>query len=473
MKENIMLEFQPFSIETLKQIKPYIDMNTAHNSDLSMGFIFMWHKKDSRFCICNDTLVIQQKLGDHTLFTWPVGKDVDGMIDKLQIYARENKLPMRFYPVVEENIQLLRSDKRLSPVLGTYDRNWSDYIYSFAETMEFKGRKFSGQRNHINKFKRLYGEPAIRFITPDDMPLVRDLLAKYEESHSGGRMEQLEQKHTREILEIYSELGLYAACMTVNDEMIAFTIGEIVGDMLIIHVEKALTKYQGVYPTMYNGFVRLIAEHLGHPLSLINREDDSGDMGLRTSKMQYQPTGLINKYMVNTNSPVGKVPENTVIKGDNVVLSRIFETDKNAYMKLNTDIENNRYWGYDYRKDPSIVGDITEDTFYDSVKYDMLVGDSINFAVREHENGDMAGEGILWNFTHDGSCEVGLRLLPEYQGKGMGKNAFGALCDYAEEKLGLKVWARSHKENGASIRMISANGFKETCEKNNFIYFER
>lgn len=468
-----MLNFQPFSIETLKKIKPYIEQNTAHNSDMSMGFIFMWHQKDSRFCIYNDTLVILQKLGSQTIFTWPVGKDVDGMIDMLLIYARENKLPMRFYPIVEENFEKLKNDKRLSCVLGTFDRNWSDYIYSFSEAMEFKGRKFSGQRNHINKFKRLYGEPTIRFITPEDMPLVKELLDKYEAEHSGGKMEQMEQKHTREILDYYTELGLYAACMIVNDEMIAFSIGEIVGDMLIIHVEKALTKYQGVYPTMYNGFVRLVAEHLGHPLSIINREDDSGDPGLRTSKMQYQPIGLINKYMVNTNSPVGMMEENVVVKGDNVVLSKICEKDKNAYMKLNIDVENNRYWGYDYRNDPSIVGDITEDTFYDSVKYDMLVGDSINLAVRKSENGEMAGEGILWNFTHDGSCEVGCRLLPEYQGKGMGKAAFIALCDYAEKTLGLKLLARSHKNNEASKRMIGAAGFKEISEKDCYIYYQR
>ena len=469
-----MLEFEPFSIEALKRIQPYIKQNTFGYSDLSMGFIYMWHRKDSRFCIHNDTLVISQRLGDNSLFTWPVGKDVDGMIDELLIYARENKLPMRFYPVTEENLKKIRSDKRLFPVVGTYDRNWSDYIYSFEEMKTFAGRRFSGQRNHINKFRSLFGKPDISFVRDEDIPEVKSFFGKYAAEHSGGgRMEQYELNNTKQIFEVYRDLGLYAACMRVNGEIAALSIGEIVGDMLIIHVEKALTCYNGIYPAMFNGFVRLIADHTGQLLAIVNREDDSGDMGLRTSKQQYRPIGLIHKYIVNTNSPAGMVEENTVINSNGIIITEIRETDKAAYLKLNTDVENNRYWGYDYREDPTIPADITEDTFYDSVKYDMLCGDSINFAVRESEDGDMAGECILWNIKHDGSAEAGCRLLREYHGKGYGKSAFGALCDYAEKKLGLKLWARSHKDNEASIHMISSNGFEVTHEKDNFIYFER
>lgn len=469
-----MLKFQPFSKESLKIIQPYIGMNTAHNSDMSIGFIFMWHMKDSRYCIHNDTLVIHQRLGGQSIFTWPVGKDIDGMLDELLIYTRENKLPMRFYPVSEEIVETIKKDSRFGNVLGDYDRKWSDYIYSFEEAAEFKGRKFSGQRNHINKFRSLYGEPEIRLITDEDMPAVRELLDKYSAEHDGGnKMEVLEMKHTRQLLENYKELGMYAACMTIDEEIAALSIGEIAGDMLIIHIEKALKKYRGIYPTMYNGFVRLIAEHLGYPLELVNREDDSGDIGLRTSKMQYQPTALIHKYLVNTNFPDIKPGKYPVLTEGDVVLTEIRDTDKAAYLRLNTDIENNRYWGYDYREDVTIMGEITEDTFYDSVMHDMLVGDSVNFAVRTSVDGDMIGEGIIWNFANDGTAEIGCRIFPEYQGRGIGKTAFGVLCDYAETQLGLSIWARSFIHNKASCGMICANGFHEVRTDGELVYFER
>ena len=88
------------------------------------------------------------------------------------------------------------------------------------------------------------------------------------------------------------------------------------------------------------------------------------------------------------------------------MLTDIRESDRHAYFLLNTDIENNRWWGYDYSEDPSLPDPADENTFYDSVLYDMQAGDSVNFAVRLSEDGEMIGEAILWNFTSDGSAEL-------------------------------------------------------------------
>ena len=40
----------------------------------------------------------------------------------------------------------------------------------------------------------------------------------------------------------------------------------------------------------------LIAEYHKHPLTLVNREDDSGEMGLRKAKMSYVPYRIVHKY---------------------------------------------------------------------------------------------------------------------------------------------------------------------------------
>lgn len=469
-----MLNFEPFSVASLKTVLPYIQKNTSLCSDHSSGSILMWHAPDTRFCVWNDTFVIHQTVGGQPAFSWPVGADVDGMIDKLLVYARDNRVPLRFYAVDVVTLEVIRNDKRLQSAMWSYDIRWSDYIYSFEEAMTFKGRKYSGQRNHINKFKRLYGEPVIRFLKPDDMPKLEAMLTDYAAGHPfKNKMERLEFEHTKELLSSYAEIGLPAACLTVGDDIVAFSIGEIVGDILLIHVEKALTRYAGVYPTMYNGFVRLIAELQAHPLKLINREDDSGDPGLRISKLQYNPIGKVNKYLVHINSPATKLDKIPIISYGNIVVTQLRESDKDVYFILNTDIENNRFWGYDYREDASITGQVNESTFFDSAMYDMRVGDSINFAIRLDENGEMIGEGILWNFAADGSAELGCRLLPAYQGKGYGKAAFGTIAAFAEQSLNLKVWAKCYHENEASYHMITGNKFKMIRQDDNFYYFER
>ncbi len=230
-------------------------------------------------------------------------------------------------------------------------------------------------------------------------------------------------------------------------------------------------RYEGIYPTIYSGFVRLMSEHSGYPLTYVNREDDSGDPGLRTSKMQYHPVFIAHKYLVHVGSPAAKIGKTPLLSYGGVVLTGIDERDKKTYLKMNTDIGNNRYWGYDYREDISITGQPDENTFYDSVLYDMQSGDSINFAVRLSDDGEMIGEAVLWNFTSDGTAELGCRILPEYQGNGYGRAAFKAAAEFASRKLDLKVWARCFHENTASRRMIVSGGFTPLCEDEKFCYF--
>ena len=58
------------------------------------------------------------------------------------------------------------------------------------------------------------------------------------------------------------------------------------GETLHVHIEKALYGYEGVYPATVQEFARCFAVD---GVRYLNREDDAGDRGLRTSKLQYLP----------------------------------------------------------------------------------------------------------------------------------------------------------------------------------------
>ena len=467
-----MLEFEPFSIKSLQKALPYLRENRSLCSDLSAGSLFMWQEgTDLCFAVWNGTLVIKQNRGEQPAFCWPAGKDPDGMIDELLCYVKQNRLPLRFFAVDEETLDKIKRDGRLNSPKWAYDIRWSDYVYSFEEAKTFSGRKYSGQRNHINRFIRLYGEPDVRFLSSDDRPAVLDMLSEYGSEHTdANRLERMELENTKKLLSVYESLGLYAAGLFVNGRIAAFSIGEIIGDMLLIHVEKALKGYEGAYPVMYSGFVRLMDKH---GLSIINREDDSGDPGIRTSKTQYHPTGRVHKYLVHINSPAAAVDRLPSIAAGSVVLTPFRETDKKAYLSLSTDVQNNRFWGYDYREDAGITGEINEDTFYDMTLFDMRAGDSVNFAVRLGADGEMIGETILWNFTHDGEAELGCRIMPQYSGHGYGKAAFRATAEFAETHLGVRVYARCFHENVPLRRMITASGFEPWYAGGAYQYFRR
>ncbi|MBR3150362.1 MAG: GNAT family N-acetyltransferase [Erysipelotrichaceae bacterium] len=469
-----MLDFRPFSLTALLEVLPIIRKNLSLCSDLTAGYLFMWQEgMRVFFCLRNDTLIVRQDIGEQPAFSYPLGPDADAMTDELISYVREQHLPLRFFAVDETTLEKIRSDSRLRPAMLAFDRRWSDYIYSFEEALTFRGKKYSGQRNHINNFRKLYGEPVLRSLRGEDLPAVGRMLAEYETEHPDARaFERLELQRTKELLSVCPELGLYIAGLFVGEELAAFSIGEVIGDMLVIHVEKALIRYRGIYPAMYSAFVRYVADRLGHPLRYVNREDDSGDPGLRTSKMQYQPLMLAHKYLVHVKTPALKAGLPRTLTAGDVYLTEFRETDKPVYFRLNTDIENNRHWGYDYREDSGITGPVNEDTFYDSVLYDMQAGDSVNFAVRLSEDGAMIGEAVLWDFTYEGNAELGCRLLPEYQGRGYGKAVFRAAADFAAETLGVKVTARCCRGNEISRKMITGCGFIPSGQDETFFWFE-
>lgn len=468
-----MLKFEPFSIESLQRVLPYIQQSEITCSDLSAGALFMWQEgTDLRFCEWNHTLLIQQNRGEQPAFSYPLGKDPDGMIDELLKYVESNHLPLRFFAADEKTLEKIRHDDRLKSPMWSYDPKWSDYIYSFEEAKNFQGKKYSGQRNHINQFKKRYGEPNIRQLKSGDFPSVSDLLSEYASEHTDATpLERLELENTKKLLSVYESLDLYAAGLFVDGKIVAFSIGEVIGDMLLIHVEKALRRYTGIYPTMYSGFVRLMDTLTQNPLRIVNREDDSGDPGIRTSKMQYHPIGQADKNLVHVNSPASKLQSYPTIPTGGIYLTPFRQTDKKAYLDLSTDVQNNRYWGYDYREDVGITGQIDENTFYDSTMFDTRVGDSINLAIRRSLDGEMIGEVILWNFTFDQTAELGCRILPQYQGHGYGKAAFQAAADFAQSILGVTVFARCFHENTPSLRMIASSGFEPWYSNETHQYF--
>lgn len=468
-----MLEFKNYSYENLMAVKSYINKCPYLCNDISLGTFYMWNTNTNpEFCVYNNTFIVKETFGDDVLFSYPFGEDMCGAISALKEYTAKNNLPLKFFGVSEELLQQIKNENLFEFVNASYDRKWSDYIYDFNDILTFKGNKYKGQRNHINKFKKLYGEPNFEAIKAQDIPLIKQMLSEYEAKQlKQSYFAKKEFKYTHNLLDAFSDLGLIGVVLKKDNKVISFSIGEIRADMLIIHIEKALTEYQGIYPTTFNGFIKYVNNNIGK-LKYINREDDSGDLGLRTSKMQYNPVMLLHKYSVKVNSPVNKIADIPDICFKDFCLTKMIETDKHEYMCLNTDIDNNKYWGYDYREDKSIE-DVNEDTFYNGVLHDYAMGESVNFAIRESKDSKLIGEVIIYRFNFNGTAEIGCRLFKEHQGKGLGKKAFAAGADFAESVLGVKLTARCFKENTPSYHMITSCGFKNINEDEKFYYFER
>ena len=263
--------------------------------DYSAGNIIFWRDYYGiSYSLDADGLVLRyEKMGDRTCCSYPVSKEPIKLIDRL---VKDLGKPLCLTCLTTEQLKNVKQSFRVIEVMNS--RDWDDYLYLAEDLVSLAGRRFSGQRNHINKFKRSYPEHSFTVITGDNVEAAKDFCHRYFCGGIGKKTDvsDVEYKQLLEQLdhwELYNQLG---GMLKVGDAVIGISVGEIVGDTLIVHTEKADTSFLGAYPMLTNSFAKQFAT--ADRCKFINREEDCGEEGLRTSKLSYHPIELIKKYAV-------------------------------------------------------------------------------------------------------------------------------------------------------------------------------
>ena len=174
------------------------------------------------------------------------------------------------------------------------NRDDYDYVYSTEKLSTLSGRKLHGKRNHIARFKDgnnwLYRE-----MMPEDAGECMRLLDVWKEAEAEKWNDEMENElhMNRRALRNLAELVLDGGMLYKGERLVAFTIGEpLNADTYVVHIEKALASVQGAYPMINQQFVL----HNCQDYKYVNREEDTGDEGLRKAKLSYQPELLVEKF---------------------------------------------------------------------------------------------------------------------------------------------------------------------------------
>lgn len=462
-----MLKFLPFTDKCLKKIQKYTEKSPYFNCDFSAGVLFMWNDVyNLSYAEYNSTLILKCNfLNKKTVFMLPSGKDFEGALSQIEDYAVENGIKLAFMCVEEDNLNFLR-ERYNDKLTFSFNRDFSDYIYDYNSLLTLVGKKFSGQRNHINNFNKNYPNHKFKKITKKDIEKIKAFLQEYKKEHkNGGKIEKNELKNTLKLLDNYNLAKYQGGYVEIDGEIASFTIGEYVGKTLIIHVEKALKKYKGIYPATFNMFLRSAKKD---GVEFINREDDSGDIGLRTSKTQYQPIRLLNNHYVEIKKPMN-VTKKPTLKGEKVLLRGILEQDKDFYYKLYVSKTLNKYWGYDYKKD---IVNPTPDAFFNLQYNDFKNKNNLCLLVADKVTKKPVGEVVLHNFNYKNQVEIGIRIIKKEHGKGYGKDAVKMAINYAVNVLKKQPVAKCFIKNQASLKCLKSAGFTEKMADKKFYYLE-
>ena len=391
--------------------------------------------------------------------------DEDAALTLIEDDCRERDIPLVLSVVPQDKAERLAA--RYPYFRFSSPRVWRDYIYAAEDLRDFAGRRYSGQRNHINKFRKLYPDAAFRPLGKSDLPLITQFFRDYEAVFTkASDSAKNELRCAEKMLRMTGSPHFLVGGMELDGRLLSVAMAERCGDTLQIHIEKALYGYEGVYPATVQAFAQ---EFAVDGVRWLNREDDAGDKGLRTSKLQYLPDHLGAKLRFDVLNELVNITEIPTLTTARLTLDALTDADKTAYAALCLDDDRNRWWGYDFRKDYD--GTPYEDYFLAVAREDYARSRAVNFAVRL--DGALIGEVVLYRFDSRGGAELGCRVSPDFAGHGYGTEAFAAVADWALYRLHLAhVVAKCYKENDASYRMLSSC-MHRAGEDETFFYFDK
>ncbi len=245
------------------------------------------------YTIVDGTLI----LSSDSRFVFPIGRNIGNALDKIEDYCKEKSIPMILCTVSKKELDKIK--ERYDDFEADADRDWFDYLYDKNSLLTLTGKKYSTPRNHINKFRKLYQNWSFEPINSENIPELIEFTKNFTFNSEKDESANLELKMCVEVLENYELYDMLGGVLKVDGKVVGYSIGEIVGDTLFCHIEKADISYAGAYQMLTNQFLQMFASD--DDVKYVNREEDCGDEGLRKSKMSYHPIELIEKNTVKIN----------------------------------------------------------------------------------------------------------------------------------------------------------------------------
>ena len=293
------MEFQPLQLEYIPLLRRYLQEKRSLLSNYSVGAMVMW-RYTTRTCMAiqEDILFLRSTFDGVHYYWMPLGGDLQRGFDLLEQYVKTQDDVLRFTCIDREDREKILARWPEAVTSEGDPTKWGDYVYDAALMGTFAGKRYEKKRNHVNRFKKTYADWHAEEITAENLPKVRDFyrrlcLQKGERDMQESVMYFEEMTRTIEVLDNFDLYGMTGCVLYVGDTVVGFGMGEVIGETMFEHIEKADADYLGAHQMMVNAFVQTCVPE---GVKYLNREDDAQDPGLRKSKQSYHPLFLTEKF---------------------------------------------------------------------------------------------------------------------------------------------------------------------------------
>lgn len=296
------LNFKKITHADMPLIWEFLKDEPGRTTDFSYAGLFMWVDFfNYEYAIYRDTLYIKGLVeNDRTkpAFSLPIGRmPIEESIKVLKEYCEARNMAVTLSAVPEYALPEL---EKAGAFYIELLQDWSDYLYDIDMLSTLSGKKMGKKRNHVNNFMLHNPEWRVEPLTAGNSEAALEFMDIYDKEADETFMAKEESRLSRIMIKMLAEgddVMHGAVLYNKADEICAITIGDVKGDTLFVHIEKGTKSINGCYETINKEFAALMKGKYPD-LRYINREDDSGDEGLRRAKESYHPVTLLRKYNV-------------------------------------------------------------------------------------------------------------------------------------------------------------------------------
>lgn len=290
-------------------MQPALSASGGMGSEFAFGTLYLWScAYGTRVCQHDGLILRCSGLPDNRTYQIPLGPgDLRSKVELVLADAKDYGCKFRLWGLTKQETEQL---EQTMPGMFRFqlDRDASDYIYDSQALIHLSGRKYHGKRNHLARFQRSYNW-SYEDITPQNYADCKAIAHEWCVQNGGCGKEDGTDNENCAInmaFRSFEELALSGGLLRVDGKPVAFTVGEEINpEVYLLHFEKALNGYEGLYAAINHEYAAKNLENYRY----INREEDLGIEGLRKAKLSYNPAILLEKYSATLCSETEEITE--------------------------------------------------------------------------------------------------------------------------------------------------------------------
>ena len=288
-----ILEFKEVTVKDRQLFESYLNKPYHFGSECAFTNLYIW--RDYWHTWWTEQfgfLLIKVQLEDDIFYLQPFG----GKDEDLPLLVKEIKEhhggTFEFRGIYECSLERL-GRLNVEEEFREAKDSW-DYVYLQEDLANLKGRRYHGQKNHYNAFKKENPDYVFETINPENYAECLN----FGEEWCKERMKEdpsiyWELRALQEAFVNFEALGLRGGAIRINGKIQAFNLGKAINNEVCDqNIEKANHEIRGLYAAIQTECARYVWPDMKY----INREEDMGAEGLRKAKEALHPVFMVKKY---------------------------------------------------------------------------------------------------------------------------------------------------------------------------------